>query len=210
MIHLYLHSTLCPILDFSEKLNKLPLTVQKHILRRKQKIKKEISLRGYVLLQKALQKDFGIELDQLTFLPSGKPVIKDQNIFFNISHSGNLVGVAISRSGTIGLDIEKFRKFEKIESSFAFFSKVEQQAILDAELPDEKLIELWSKKEAFVKAIGGEMFEMSNYTDVRFSTTFWIREPYYFHSIPTKFKGQIWLTSSFPTKNIHITQSTNL
>jgi 4'-phosphopantetheinyl transferase len=206
MINLYLHTSSIPVTDFSSQLCKLPQTVQKHILKRKQKSKRDISLRGYLLLQKALLKDFSTELNPLTFLASGKPVIVNQNIHFNISHSGNLVGVAISRTGTLGLDIEKFRKIKKIESSFAFFSKVEQKAILTAEFPDKKLIELWSKKEALIKAVGGEMFEMSNYTDIRFSTTTWAEESYYFHAVPTSFDGEIWITSSFPVKKIITTQ----
>lgn len=204
MINLYLHTTSAPFTDFSDQLNKLPIAIQKHILKRKQKRKRDVSLRGYLLLQKALLKGFGTELKQLTFLQSGKPIIRNQNIHFNISHSGNLVGVAISKTGTIGLDIEKFRKFKNIDSAFAFFSKLEQKAILTSDSPDKKLIELWSKKEAFIKTTGGQMFDMSNHTDVRFLTTNWKGKDYFFHAIPKFADYEIWITSSFPTKNILI------
>ena len=210
MINLYLHTITAPLSNFEQQLAKLPTTIQSHILKRKRKSRKEISLRGYLLLQKALQKKFGMKLDQVTFLDSGKPVFEGEPIHFNISHSGNLVGVAISKKGVLGLDIEQFRKFKKIEASFSFFSKVEQEAILSADFPEQKLIEFWSKKEALIKALGGQMFDMAGDTDVRFSSTSWLNETYFFYPIQQKFDGFIWVASSFSTNNIVVTQIENL
>ncbi len=210
MINLYLHSISSPLSNFEQQLAKLPAPIQNHILKRKRKSKQEISLSGYLLLQKALQKDFGRTLDQVTFLDSGKPVFEGEPIHFNISHSGNLVGVAISKKGLLGLDMEQFRKFKNIEAAFSFFSKVEQEAILLADFPEQKLIEFWSKKEAFIKALGGQMFDMAGNTDVRFLSTSWRNETYFFYPIEQNFDGFIWIASSFSTNNIVITQVENL
>lgn len=172
------------------------------ILRRKQQKKRDTSLQGYCLLQQALQEDFGTSLDEITFLKSGKPVFQGQSIFFNISHSGNLVGVVISTLGVVGLDIEQFRRFEKVETAFSFFSQVEQEVIIAAANPQRKLIEFWSKKEALVKAVGGRMFDMASLTDVRFSKTSWKKNIYFFYQVQHDFDGFIWVASSFSSANI--------
>ena len=167
-------------------------------------------MRGYLLLQHALQEDFGINLEGVMFLDSGKPILKGQSIHFNISHSGNLVGVAISKIGVLGLDIEQYRKFEKVESAFSFFSAVEQKAILNAEMPNRKLIEFWSKKEALVKAVGGQMFDMSALTDIRHSSTSWLGLTYFLYTIQHEYDNYIWIASSFPCNNITTKQVKSL
>lgn len=202
MINLYLQNNISPISDIDNYLSRLPQSIQSRILRRKQKVKRDTSLQGYLLLQQALKEDFDADLNQITFLKSGKPVFEGQSISFNISHSGNLIGVAISKSGIIGLDIEQFRRFEKVETSFSFFSKVEQQAILSAKNPQRKLIEFWSKKEALIKAIGGRMFDMAELTDVRNTKNIWQKETYFLYQIQHDFDGFIWVASSFSSPNI--------
>jgi phosphopantetheinyl transferase len=210
MIHLYLYRLSSPVPDLGSRTNTLPLVLRQHILKKKQKHKREISLLGYLLLQKALREDFNAGLGQIKILASGKPVLENKNFHFNISHSGNIVGVAISKKGPVGFDIQQFREFDKIESSFAFFSKAEQEAILAAELPKRKLIELWSKKEAFVKAVGGQMFEMSAHTDISSSFSIWSGGTYFFHPLPIKFDGYAWLASSFPINKILTTHTHTL
>jgi len=202
MTNLYLQPNVAPIPDIDHYLALLPASIQARILRRKQKTKRDTSLQGYLLLQQALREDFNTDLNQIKFLQSGKPVFQGQPLFFNVSHSGNLVGVAISRAGVLGLDIEQFRRFEKVETSFSFFSEVEQAAILAAKNPQRKLIEFWSKKEALVKAVGGRMFDMAALTDVRDTKTTWKNDTFFFYQIQHEFDGFIWVASSFSSPNI--------
>lgn len=187
-------------------MSKLPDLIQQRINRKKQERKRIVSMIGYTLLSRALVANFAMDLSDIRFLDSGKPVFKDKEVYFNISHSNDLVGVVISNRGVVGLDIEQFRKFERIESSFSFFSLVEQDTILKSPNPNRKLIELWSKKEALVKAVGGKMFDMAGYTDVRFSSTFWLNQKYFLNPILYDFDGFIWVASSFSTNNIVIKQ----
>lgn len=204
MIYLFLHPTTVPIDHFDELIEQLPLVLQQRILKKKQQRKRESSLLGYILLQRVLEHYFEASLETITFLSSGKPILKlaNQSLSFNISHSNNLVGLVIGEKDTLGLDIEAFRKFETVESSFSFFSPVEQDAILAASDSDWKLIEFWSKKEALVKAVGGRMFDMAAYTDVRFETAVWEGKTYQFSCINYDFKGFIWLAYSLPVCNI--------
>lgn len=201
-MNLYLHTINTPLDNFDRSLERIPSFIQRRILRKKQQKKRDSSLIAYLMLQQALLNDFGLKLGQMEYLDSGKPVFTQEDIHFNISHSHNLVGVAISKAGRLGLDIEGFRKFENVQSAFSFFSLVEQKAILDDENPDWKLIEFWSKKEALVKAVGGQMFDMAAHTDIRFSTTTWKNEKFHFHHIPHPFDGFIWIASSFSTNTI--------
>lgn len=196
MIHLYLYSVDYDSIDYDGVMNELPTIIQNRIKRKKQEKKRISSMIGYALLKQGLKQDFNINLEKIHFLASGKPVFEDQAIHFNISHSKKLVGVAISAFGKVGLDIEEFRKFEQVESSFSFFSLVEQKAILKATKPDWKLIELWSKKEALIKAIGGRMFDLAAYTDVRSESAIHENEEYFFKLHPYDFEGFVWLASS--------------
>lgn len=206
MIYLFLHSPKQVKNSFNELIEQLPIVIQNRILRKKQQKKRESSLLGYSLLQRALIQYFDTNLDAITFLSSGKPIFKlaNQFISFNISHSNNLVGLIIGKTDTLGLDIEAFRKFDPLEASFSFFSVVEQKAILTAPDPDWKLIELWSKKEALVKAVGGRMFDMAAHTDVRFETAIWEGKTYHLSCINYDFEGFIWIASSLPIDNINV------
>lgn len=206
MIYIYL----CPIVDlvsdYDAIISKLPSSIQERIKRKKQQQKRIVSMIGYTLLHRALAEDFAMDFANIHFLDSGKPIFKNQDVYFNISHSNDLVGAVISNRGVVGIDIEQFRKFERVESSFSFFSLVEQEAILKSSNPNRKLIELWSKKEALVKAVGGKMFDMAAQTDVRFSSTFWLNQKYFLNPILYDFDGFIWVASSFSTNNIVIKQ----
>ena len=204
MLYLFLHPFTEITDSFDQLIEQLPTVIQNRIIRKKQKKKRESSLLGYTLLQRALIQYFDTSLESLIFLPSGKPILKlaNRSLSFNISHSNNLVGLVIGEGNILGLDIEAFRKFDKVESSFSFFSPVEQKAILAASDPAWKLIEFWSKKEALVKAIGGEMFDMAAYTDVRFETARWKDKMYQLSCIEYDFEGFIWVASSLPIDNI--------
>jgi len=206
MLYLFLHPFTSLTASFDHLIEQLPSTLQHRILKKKQRKKRESSLLGYILLQRALVQYFDTNLDAITFLPSGKPILKlaHRSLSFNISHSNHLVGLVIGEGNTLGLDIEAFRKFDKVESSFSFFSEVEQNAILTASNPDWKLIEFWSKKEALVKAVGGRMFDMAAYTDVRFDTALWKDKTYQLARINYDFKGFVWIASLLPIDNIII------
>ncbi|MBL4649299.1 MAG: 4'-phosphopantetheinyl transferase superfamily protein [Aureispira sp.] len=206
MLYLFLHPFTSITDSFDQLIEQLPLVIQNRILRKKQQKKRESSLLGYTLLQQALIQYFDTNLETITFLPSGKPILKaaNQSLSFNISHSKNLVGLVIGEGNTLGLDIEAFRKFDKVESSFSFFSLVEQEAILAAPNPDWKLIEFWSKKEALVKAVGGKMFDMAAYTDIRFETALWKGKTYQLSCIDYDFEGFIWIASLLSINNVNI------
>lgn len=77
----------------------------------------------------------------------GKPITS--GLFFNISHSHGLVGIVISDTHDIGIDIEKIRKMEDKVAKY-ISSDEEYKYIKD----DKSFFEVWTNKESITKAYG--------------------------------------------------------
>jgi 4'-phosphopantetheinyl transferase len=89
----------------------------------------------------------------------GKPYLIDYpDINFNLSHSGNLMLLAVSRVGKVGIDIEVAqtppRDFSGlIKKCFAVEEQLYWQQLPEIIKPME-FYRFWTRKEALVKAIG--------------------------------------------------------
>lgn len=94
--------------------------------------------------------DISIEL-----LPNKKPYIsKYPEIFFNVSHSGHYAIMAMSNK-PIGIDIELINLNTTFEDTFHYvFNDIEIQFINKAANQTTVFYSLWTRKEAFVKALG--------------------------------------------------------
>lgn len=89
--------------------------------------------------------------------PHGKPSISGVPLRFNLSHSGDLALVAVTTGGEIGVDIEWFRPgIERDRIAERFFSAREAAALraLPAAARTEAFFNCWTRKEAFIKAVG--------------------------------------------------------
>lgn len=106
---------------------------------------------GRLLLKHALiEQKTNIHLEDLSYQPSGKPIINQGH--FNISHSGNQVVCAWSDHGQIGIDIEEFKEIE-LASFEKFFQENEWSEILNHETPLKKFYWYWTRKESVIKAL---------------------------------------------------------
>lgn len=89
----------------------------------------------------------------------GKPYLADYpDIHFNISHSAEILLVAISQVGAVGVDIEQAKPQRRDFSGLVAkcFAKSEQdywQQLSETEKVAE-FYRFWTRKEAFVKAVG--------------------------------------------------------
>jgi 4'-phosphopantetheinyl transferase len=90
----------------------------------------------------------------------GKPALADQAeaCAFNLSHASELAVFAIHDGGPIGIDIEHVRDFPDAEMiAQRFFAPAETQTIQS--LPEvakrEAFFACWTRKEAYIKALGG-------------------------------------------------------
>jgi 4'-phosphopantetheinyl transferase len=136
----------------------------------------------YVVSRGLLRKALAHVLDQepssfkFDYTSSMKPYLvkqyNDRSISFNVSHSHGQALVAISLDRNIGIDIEKIRpdvEYEKLAKRF--FSEAEHKALMQCAVEDRvaAFFATWTRKEAFVKAVGkGIAFGLSEF-DVNIS-----------------------------------------
>lgn len=93
--------------------------------------------------------------------PRGKPALASpwdrSDLRFNLSHTGNVVAFAVSRGAEVGIDLERVRPLPDLEGvAERFFAAAEIRALLDL-TPEQRLrafYRIWTRKEAFVKAVG--------------------------------------------------------
>jgi 4'-phosphopantetheinyl transferase len=110
-------------------------------------------------LRETLAAYLGIGMDELRIErnAAGKPYLLDHALQFNLSHSGGALLIGLSRAQPLGVDIEGgARRRPYLEIARRYFTVDETAAL--AMLPESALrsrfLELWSAKEAVLKAIG--------------------------------------------------------
>jgi 4'-phosphopantetheinyl transferase len=81
----------------------------------------------------------------------GKPRLPGATVELSVSHSGELVGVALSAVAPVGLDVELVRDAEVVETAL---TPHEHAAVAAAEDPGRAFAVCWTRKEAAAKAIG--------------------------------------------------------
>jgi 4'-phosphopantetheinyl transferase len=85
----------------------------------------------------------------------GKPALAaTTQIHFNLSHSGDVVAVALCLHHPIGVDVEQWRDIEYDELGASVFSLVERGALRTAPQKDAAFFACWTRKEAYIKATG--------------------------------------------------------
>lgn len=104
---------------------------------------------------------------KLTFAknPNGKPHLVNSEIEFNLSHSGDVALIAISKKIPVGIDVQKIEEKTDVEKiARRFFSKRESTVLLKLAPKKQRpaFFELWVRKEAVIKARGGKLSEMKN------------------------------------------------
>jgi len=87
----------------------------------------------------------------------GKPLINDSSIKFNLSHSHDLALLAVCQEDEIGCDIEfalKNAEFDQLAQRFFSANEASKLLRLPKEQKREAFYTCWTRKEAFIKAIG--------------------------------------------------------
>ncbi len=113
----------------------------------------QASLLGKVLLKKAFQQlALNYTLHDIKIGAKDRPFINEE-IDFNISHSGDYVIVAISDFSKVGIDIEKHRIL-KMNVADRYFDKMECMNIDLSENPQKTFFDFWSLKESAIKCDG--------------------------------------------------------
>jgi 4'-phosphopantetheinyl transferase len=89
---------------------------------------------------------------------TGKPVIAG-GIHFNVSHSGDLILLALSEQRDVGVDLERRRRVERVEALIERWLSAAERTQLqrlsdDGVDPSDAFLRVWSAKEARLKALG--------------------------------------------------------
>ncbi len=88
----------------------------------------------------------------------GKPFLdRSTGIQFNISHTADLVLVAVTRGQKVGIDIERVRQLRNREGILKSFFSTQEQAYFHSRTAEERtraFFMLWTRREAAAKAMG--------------------------------------------------------
>ncbi len=112
------------------------------------------------LLRKLLASYTGISMMNIKFIYNdfGKPLlINNNNIKFNLSHSNEYCLIGINRNDNIGVDIEWINKNIAIDDIAGNYFSNNEINKFNSVKPNHKITsfyKIWTRKEAFIKAVG--------------------------------------------------------
>ncbi|TCL57582.1 4'-phosphopantetheinyl transferase [Kineothrix alysoides] len=177
---------------YEELLKLVDLDYQERILRYRFWEDRQRSLFGCLLSRYAIIKNFGLRNDEIKITENeyGKPFVSEcGKIYFNVSHSGDWV-VCVINNSVVGIDVQEI---ESIELSIAerFFTKEENDYLLSLKVNDrlQGFYDIWSLKEAYIKALGiGFSMPLNKFSVVKSEDGFKVKETsdteFYFKQYP--------------------------
>ena len=134
-------------------------------------------IRARGVLRRLLGGYLGADPAALVFAYSsfGKPALAGEHasgLAFNVSHSEDLALFALSRRGDLGVDVEAIRSLpdrDSLARELFCHGEVRSLDALGAELKDDAFFSCWTRKEAFVKAIGDGLSRPLDQFEVTFT-----------------------------------------
>ena len=91
----------------------------------------------------------------------GKPFVTMEGtatrLQFNLSHADELAVYAVTRTRSIGVDIESIHPIPELQSIAADHFTAQERALIEAAPPEDRdraFLTCWTRKEAYIKAIG--------------------------------------------------------
>lgn len=143
---------------------------------------KQSSILGRLLLRQSLQYfNLSNNYPEIEYSTYNKPYFKESNIFFNISHSNDLVVCAINDTYEIGIDVEKITPINIVDFK-SQMTDLEWQKLFLSDNQLEAFFDYWTQKEAIIKAHGMglsiplDSFEVADNKALIGQENFWIKE----------------------------------
>ena len=163
-------------------ISEFPIHFQNKLLKFKRWQDAQSSLLGRLLLRYVLLNE-GVDLHNeiLHYSSNGKPYLINQDLKFNISHSGDLVVCAVGENLKIGIDIEIIKDLN-IEDFKDQMLESEWGRVSSSNNPLVEFYTYWTQKEAVLKACGEGLsiplksFEVSKKTSKLYKETYYLRE----------------------------------
>jgi 4'-phosphopantetheinyl transferase len=117
-----------------------------------------VSLFTGLFVRYRISAETGIYTDDLTFEYGeyGKPYLQNVNdYYFSVSHASNMIAFA-SSDDEIGIDIETSNRTDIsfVEIADLQFTSGEAEYIRNSVYPEKSFLEIWTRKEAYVKCSG--------------------------------------------------------
>jgi 4'-phosphopantetheinyl transferase len=141
--------------SFKEKMSCLPSKMQQEVMMLVRWQDRQLTVGGKLLLLTALH-DFNLsdilQLKDLVYNQFGRPYF-NAAFDFNISHTADMVVCAASTTSKTGIDIEKIQPIN-IDDFEEYFTVNEINTIKNSVDKTVAFYETWTKKEAFIKAVG--------------------------------------------------------
>jgi len=107
---------------------------------------------GRLMLKQGLEQlGMNSDLEKIRFNENEKPML--DGVFFNISHSADLVVCALTKEGEIGIDVE-LEKEIPLNDFIKSFTPKEWKHITEHSFPLKKFFWYWVRKESIIKALG--------------------------------------------------------
>jgi len=138
----------------------LPEKRYKKCLRYKNPNDRANCILSYFILRDALKERYSyINYRDFRYNKQGKPYLADNNdIFFSISHTKNVVAVAVSNY-EVGIDVERLRDVgDDLINMIA--SPLEKERVLASDDSQREFFRLWTMKESYAKAYGMSVTEL--------------------------------------------------
>lgn len=117
---------------------------------------KKLSLYAQLAVKLIVNKEYGIDINRITIITDdfGKPYISEYpDIYFNISHTHNIIAIGFSYN-PVGIDIEK-KNNKSMDIAKRFFTQNEYEYIrCNKKNQNDAFLEIWTKKESYIKCSG--------------------------------------------------------
>jgi len=158
-IHLWL-ADLTALPPIPLELSPLCDSERKRAERLKIPVKRELFIAGRSMLRQLLGSYLGLPpaAVKLAYGPHGKPSLTyGYPLEFNLSHSGSLAALVLSRCQPVGIDLEQIDTRRDVRAlSQRFFSAAERELLapLEGDALRCGFYRTWCAKEAFIKATG--------------------------------------------------------
>ena len=111
------------------------------------------------LRRNIIAKKLNIEPNEVIFQnnPTGKPFLKNNDYYFNLSHSGKWLFMALCKTHEIGIDIQQIQLKRNISAIAKQYFTDNEYQMLKSQPKDKQFnlfYTLWTAKEAALKTIG--------------------------------------------------------
>ncbi|MBQ9680634.1 MAG: 4'-phosphopantetheinyl transferase superfamily protein [Ruminococcus sp.] len=90
---------------------------------------------------------------EIIFGAHEKPYAKDSGICFSVSHSGDIVAIAVDEN-EVGLDVEEIPEENRLKIADRFYHPAERAYVHGAQDKARAFCRIWTRKEAVLKMTG--------------------------------------------------------